>query len=372
MKEKFLANALYLHFPFCRHLCNYCDFFKRVPQNREEVSGFESLLERQFQSLSRILVQNNYEIAPLKTLYFGGGTPSLWGSDGALFWSRFIEKNKINFDHDYEFTMELNPGSWKTDDLKSWQDQGLNRISMGMQSIDDRFIKILDRVHDRAEALRTLKMLKQSKINYSVDFILGLPHSHAWKRDIEKELEEVLQYEPKHLSLYILTVKSNYVHIDQLPQEEYIEEEFLKVSEILKRNGFHHYEVSNFAREGFESQHNLRYWKQETTLALGPSATGYLAEAQMRFKWKEDETPSIENLSSDEIFMEKAFLSLRTSKGLDANLFCEDQRAKVVSVFSLWQTRGLGNLEGSIFRPGAKGFLLMDSLLGELMSAKLL
>ncbi|GAB4016319.1 MAG: radical SAM family heme chaperone HemW [Bdellovibrio sp.] len=372
MKEKFLANSLYVHFPFCRHLCNYCDFFKRIPQSSGEVETFQNLLKGQFHSLQNLLKENSFEIAPLETLYFGGGTPSLWGADGALFWSDFVKKSHLSFAVDYEFTMELNPGSWSEKDLEAWRLQGLNRISMGMQSLDPRFIKILDRVHDRDEVLKTLKMLNKSELNFSVDFILGLPFSEEYKRDVISELEEVLSFQPKHLSLYILTVKSNYVHSKNLPSEEYIENEYLKVSEHLRKNNFIHYEVSNFALEGYKSRHNQKYWELDSTLALGPSSTGFLNSARLRFKWKEDFEPLLEPLEEAEINLEKCFLKLRTSEGIGTSFFSEQGEEKAIQLFQEWSKRGFGQVENKHFRPSAKGFLIMDSLINDLMSHKLL
>lgn len=372
MKEKFLANSLYVHFPFCRHLCNYCDFFKRVPQSQSEVVDFHSLLEFQKKQLDQILFEENVSFGQLKSLYFGGGTPSLWGESGALFWKQFMIKHQIDLDPNCEFTMELNPGSWKKSDLEHWKELGLNRISMGMQSLDQRFIKILDRVHNREDALETLEMLKQSELNFSVDFMLGLPHSKDFRRDIIAELIEVLKYNPSHLSLYILTVKSNYVHQKDIPDEEYIEEEYLTVSSFLKEQGFEHYEVSNFAKPGLRSFHNSQYWKQESTLALGPSATGFLKEAQLRFKWKESDQPDIENLNSEELKLEKIFLQLRTDMGLSEEDFSLESRPTFLKLTRDWQeNRQLGEWQNGRFRLGAKGYLVMDSLLNELMAHEL-
>lgn len=372
MKEKFLANSLYVHFPFCRHLCNYCDFFKRVPQSQREVVDFHALLELQKKQLDQILLNENFSIGKLNSLYFGGGTPSLWGEPGAAFWKQFTELHQITLADSCEFTMELNPGSWKKSDLDHWKALGLNRISMGMQSLDQRFIKILDRVHNREDALETLEMLKNSKMNFSVDFMLGLPHSKDFKRDILGELNEVLKYNPSHLSLYILTVKSNYVHQKDIPDEEYIEKEYLTVSKFLKEHGFEHYEVSNFAKPGFRSFHNSQYWKQESTLALGPSATGFLKESKIRFKWKESDQPDIENLNDEELKLEKLFLQLRTDEGLSIDDFSVELRPAFLKLAQNWQEdRQLGEWQRGRFRLGAKGYLVMDSLLNELMAHNL-
>jgi len=119
--------------------------------------------------------------------------------------------------------------------------------------------------------------------------MLGLPFSSDYKRDVIAELNEMLSYQPSHFSVYILTVKNNYTHFSELPNEEWIENEFLRVSDFLRQSGYRHYEVSNFAKASKESRHNLAYWKSQTVAALGPSATGLLADDRIRYKWKTKE-----------------------------------------------------------------------------------
>ena len=289
MMEKNI-ESLYLHFPFCRHLCNYCDFFKKVPQNRSlELSDFHRYLDSSMLEHQKLMESSGYSWAPLKTLYIGGGTPSLWGEEGASFLQSFLKKYQIELDPDCEFTLEVNPGSWSEEGLNQWRALGANRFSLGVQAMNEKAIVALDRVHNLEDVKETLKYFQKHQLNFSVDFMLGLPFSSDYKRDVIAELNEMLSYQPSHFSVYILTVKNNYTHFSELPNEEWIENEFLRVSDFLRQSGYRHYEVSNFAKASKESRHNLAYWKSQTVAALGPSATGLLADDRIRYKWKTKE-----------------------------------------------------------------------------------
>jgi oxygen-independent coproporphyrinogen-3 oxidase len=247
-----------------------------------DLQKFHLYLEQSYQVHSELMQQYNYKFAPLKTFYIGGGTPSLWGTEGVAFLKEFFKAKGLELASDCEFTMEVNPGTWNRESLEQWREFGVNRFSLGIQSYQEKMLKVLDRVHSLEEVREILAFFDEWNVNFSVDFMLGLPKSDELQRDVIKELEEVLAYDPDHLSLYILTVKSNYIHSKFLPTEDWIEDEYLKVSEHLIGKGYKHYEVSNFAKPDKKSQHNLSYWKSKTVGALGPSATGYLAEESVR------------------------------------------------------------------------------------------
>ena len=195
------VNSLYIHFPFCRHICNYCDFYKAVPKNNLEVKNFQKLLEKSSAKNRDFLKNNGYILGPLETLYIGGGTPSLWGEEGA----RFFSGLGPSFFPDYEFTLELNPGSWTHKGLEEWCKTGVNRLSIGIQTLNEKLLPLLNRVHTLTESFETLEMAKKKNFSFSVDFMLGLPHSKKYNRNILVELQKVLAYKPEHLSLYILT-----------------------------------------------------------------------------------------------------------------------------------------------------------------------
>ena len=257
------VSSLYLHVPFCQHLCNYCDFYKRkFTQPTEQIEGFHQLLESEWRRREVLMREQHFTWAPLETLYLGGGTPSLWGIEGAAFLKSKI-LSQVPLLKNAEFTMEIDPGTWTPDLISTWQDIGLNRISIGTQTLNPEFLKIMDRIHSKDDSLSLLSFCMKENWNFSLDFLLGLPFSQTKNRNIIDELDEFLSYQPKHLSLYILNARSKYPHAQAMPEDNFIRDEYLVVSDYLRSHGFNHYEVSNFALPGFESKHNLKYWNSE-------------------------------------------------------------------------------------------------------------
>jgi oxygen-independent coproporphyrinogen-3 oxidase len=280
-------------------------------------------------------------------------------------------QDKLSLGDDCEFTMEVDPGTWKPGMIKSWRDIGLNRISIGTQSLDPVFLKIMDRVHSLEETHELLSYCQREQLNFSLDFLLGIPFSKEKNRDIKNELDQLLQYGPKHISLYILNARSKYPFIDSLPDDEYIREEYLMVSEYLQSKGFKHYEVSNFALPGFESRHNMKYWRGESVAALGPTGTGLLPLSKnsgVRYKWKVSRAEfETEDLGADEMNLEHIYLSLRTSEGWQPkNLTLRHEK-----LFQEWVDRELGIFEMGTMRLKPSGFVILDSLMDELFKQKL-
>ena len=364
-------ESLYLHFPFCKHLCNYCDFFKKVPVDKSsELSDFHLYLENAFIEHSKLMEKHGYSWSNLRTLYIGGGTPSLWGIEGRDFLKKIFETHQIKLSNDCEFTMEVNPGSWTRDVLVAWEELGVNRYSLGVQSFNSEVIKILDRVHTIQDVFQLLTYFKERDLNYSMDFMLGLPQSGELNRDIIGELTEAISYNPKHFSVYILTVKNNYKYYNKLPNEEWIEKEFLDTAHFLKSHGFVHYEVSNFAKTGFESRHNLRYWQSKTVAAIGPSATGYLAESKIRYKWKtKDSAMELEFLSDEEEKLERIYLSLRAQGiSLDSVLFKD---IPIKDIAENWVKNHTAIIDSQKWISlTSQGFLLLDSLMNDIFIAQ--
>jgi oxygen-independent coproporphyrinogen-3 oxidase len=365
-------ESLYLHFPFCRHLCNYCDFYKKVPQNRdEEFSDFHRYFEKSFLEHKKLMEKNGYSWVPLKTLYIGGGTPSLWGMEGKVFLQDFLTRHQIELASDCEFTLEVNPGSWTAQNLEQWESIGVNRYSLGIQSMDGQVIKTLDRVHTIDDVYETLEYFHKKNVNFSVDFMLGLPFSDTFNRDIINELERVLKFKPFHFSVYILTVKNNYTHYEKLPNEIWVEKEYLDVSNFLQGHGYEHYEVSNFGLPGYASKHNLSYWQSKTVAALGPSATGFFAEDKIRYKWKtKDAVMDIEILDPNEYKLEELYMSLR-SAGLNLKKLSQSNM-KWHALGQKWVGDGLALIDKEEhLKLTAKGYLLLDSLMNDIFLSKL-
>lgn len=362
------VSSLYLHVPFCKHLCNYCDFYKKLYEPAsDQIEDFHQFLKASVERHDELLKDQHAVMIPLETMYLGGGTPSLWGQRGAEFFREHILKH-FPLKSDCEFTMEVDPGTWTDEMLRSWKDVGMNRISIGTQTLHPDFLKIMDRAHSLDESLKLLEYCRDNNWNFSLDFLLGIPFSKDKNRDIISELDLLLKYKPKHISLYILNARSKYPHIQNLPDDEYISEEYLKVSKHLQTHGFHHYEVSNFALPGFESKHNLKYWKSESVAALGPTGTGLLHhndEKAIRYKWKVSKAEvELENLGRSELDLENQYLQLRTTMGWKP----KELTPSLKNLFMSWQSKGLGVFDGERMILNPNGFIILDSLMGDIFT----
>lgn len=369
------VSSLYIHFPFCRHLCNYCDFYKTKVDfdSQTSFSSFENYLEASFFKLKKILKDNDFQLEPLKTIFIGGGTPSLWGRSGANFLHKFFKKHGVDLAPDCEFTIEVNPGTLSKDDIVEWKSIGVNRFSVGTQALDREILPFLDRIHSYEDVLKQLNYLKESGINYSVDLMLGLPNSK--ERDIEAEIDTLLAYGPNHISTYILTVGESYKYFKDLPEDEMIASEYIRVSDYLRSKGFTHYEVSNFARPHFKSLHNLKYWNNESVLALGPSAVGFLRKSLsegVRFRGLTNR-PSyeLEFLGESELLTEDIYLSLRIGRALPLSRICDPKEERMSIFLKKWLENGWIDEEAlsrdSSLVLTSKGYLHLDSVALELI-----
>ncbi|MFY7992797.1 MAG: coproporphyrinogen-III oxidase family protein [Bacteriovoracaceae bacterium] len=360
------VSSLYLHVPFCKHLCNYCDFYKRkFDRPDSQIEEFHQFLSESWQRHGKLMTEYEMVFSPLQSVYLGGGTPSLWGKSGA----EYFEKNilsQLSLASNCEFTMEVDPGTWTPEMLQAWQKLGLNRISIGTQTLDPNFLKIMDRAHSLEESYSLLTYCSENDINFSLDFLLGIPFSKENKRNIKKELDDLLKFRPKHISLYILNARSKYPHIQNMPDDEFIREEYLFVSEHLKSHGFHHYEVSNFSLPSFEAYHNVKYWQSASVAALGPSGTGYFNlgdDSALRYKWKVSKAEvEIEKLSAKELNLEKIYLSLRLSSGWKPMVM----REELTHLIKSWESLGYAHFTDETIKLNSLGFLMLDSLMDDL------
>lgn len=363
-------NSLYIHFPFCRHLCNYCDFYKKIPESIEEYSAFEKSLVDMWERHDSLLDQFDYKMDSIETLYIGGGTPSLWGSRGADFLEKLFHKKEVSLlknDNQGEFTLEVNPGSWKEEDILSWRNFGINRFSLGIQALNSDYLKLLDRVHDIDDVHDILNFFNSEKLNFSVDFMLGLPcHDKLRPRDIEDELDQIFKYDPSHVSLYILTTKKTYVHKDLLPDEEEVASEYERVVNYFAKKNWHHYEVSNFSKPGFESRHNLSYWRSRSVGAIGASAVGYLAEDGYRYKWKSKTIDfESETLTKEQVEIERLYMGLRITDGIDLD---DRLPSGFNNLVDKWCSEGFATLNGEKVILTSRGFLLIDMLMDQIFT----
>jgi len=265
--------ALYFHVPFCKQACHYCNFH------------FSTSLKHKTSILEAMLVELDLRKQELpsesiiNSIYFGGGTPSLLSSDDIKSLIERVNAHYIISD-DVEITLEMNPDDYRTNYLEELKLVGVNRLSVGIQSFHEEELKLMNRAHNSEEAFRILEKIDILFDNFSLDLIYGLPKSNlkSWKKNIEY----ALQFNPKHISSYLLTVEPKTVLNHQVEKnevkvlgEEGVLAQFNYLVNSLEKEGFDHYELSSFGKPGFRSVNNSAYWSGKSYLGIGPSAHSF-------------------------------------------------------------------------------------------------
>ena len=265
--------AVYFHVPFCKQACHYCNFH------------FSTSLKHKTSILEAMLVELDLRKQELpsesiiNSIYFGGGTPSLLSSDDI---KSLIERVNAHFiiSDDVEITLEMNPDDYRANYLEELKLVGVNRLSVGIQSFHEEELKLMNRAHNAEEAFRILEKIDILFDNFSLDLIYGLPKSNlkSWKKNIEY----ALQFNPKHISSYVLTVEPKTVLNHQVEKnevevlgEEGVLAQFNYLVNRLEKEGFDHYELSSFGKPGFRSVNNSAYWSGKSYLGIGPSAHSF-------------------------------------------------------------------------------------------------
>lgn len=321
--------GIYIHWPFCLSKCPYCDFNSHVRNAVDADLWHDNLLKELFywhtQTPNRLI----------KTVFFGGGTPSLMSPRTVEALITFIKTSWL-CDPKLEITLEANPNSIEAQKFQDFKSAGVNRVSVGIQSFNEEDLKFLGRKHSKQEALNALDIAAKTFDNYSFDLIYARPHQ-TWT-SWQQELEQALPYARYHLSLYQLTIEPNTAFYTsfgrgqyKLPDNEIQAELYDNTTAFLKQCGFDSYEVSNYAQPNFECQHNLIYWRYQDYLAIGPGAHGRLTTQQSKVaitNYKAPETwlnavakqgrgcQAREALSTDAQFYEALLMGLRLSEGV--------------------------------------------------------
>ncbi len=313
MIKKALVISLYVHWPFCLAKCPYCDFNSHVADNIDTKSWQEALLtdlERQAEMTYQQL-QSGPDQINLKSVFFGGGTPSLMPP---LIIETLLDKaaDLFTLDPKIEITAEANPNSAETANLKGFYGAGVNRLSLGVQSLRDSGLKFLGREHSAKEALIALEKAAKLFPKWSADLIYGLPNQN--EKDWHTQLEEVTSRAPAHLSCYQLTIEPGTQFYTRYKQGERLSadadnmaELYLLTEKVLEGKGLFAYEVSNYAKKGEASQHNLNYWKTGNWLGIGPGAHGRLTTEKGRYHRINRRSPSgwLESVHTAEGGMDK-------------------------------------------------------------------
>lgn len=264
--------GLYVHIPYCLQICTYCDFVKFESRDLPPNSDYISLLKRELQLRSAA-----FGARELTSIYFGGGTPSLFSPDEILSVLRAIAtdtEGRFGIAPGAEITLEINPGTINEKSLDAFLAIGVTRFSVGAQTFDEELLKVTGRKHTVAETVMTLHMLAARKLNYSFDLLFGLPQQTL--AGVAEDVRRALEFQPSHLSAYNLTVPLKHPLNNGRASDDEQAEMFECIERDLEKSGIFRYEVSNFAKPGFESRHNQLYWSDRPYWGLGIGAHSYL------------------------------------------------------------------------------------------------
>ena len=364
-------TSAYVHIPFCTQICYYCDFSKVFIKNQPVDSYLEHLIEE----------YHSYDIKKLRTLYIGGGTPTALSARQLAF---LLEKltDKLDLSYLEELTIEANPGDLDLEKIAVLKDSLVNRVSLGVQTFNDRMLKQIGRSHSEKDIYENIANLKKAGFdNISIDLIYALPKQTM--EDVKTNVAKAIALDIPHMSLYSLILENHTVFMNRmrrgklpLPKEDLEAEMFDYIIAELEKAGFEHYEISNFSKPGFESRHNLMYWDNAEYYGIGAGASGYVDGVRyknhgpIRHYLQAVEAGNArvqeEVLTLKEKMEEEMFLGLRKKSGVSKKRFeekfglsFEDQYGAVV--FELTE-QGLLVPDRDIVRMTKQGLFLGDTV----------
>lgn len=375
--------GIYVHIPFCLRKCNYCDFFS--------VSGFsKGILEQYVDALiceiEKSQLEKEYNFS---TVYIGGGTPSLLEGKHVERILKALYK-KFRLKSDVEITMEANPATLNKGRISHFYDAGINRFSLGVQSFADEELKILGRMHDERDILKTIEFFHELNIeNFNIDLIYGIPGQtrEKWENNLKKAVDSA----PLHISMYLLQLD------DSVPMAKLVEKGHLKMLtdedecnfyylglEYLENEGFKQYEISNFSRPGFTCRHNLIYWQAKEYIGIGAGAVSYID--QKRFLNIPGVEKYIKNLSAgflppreelefmdtpEKVAADAVILGLRLCQGINLKEFARrfgiDIKQRYKNIINKYVNADLLKLEDGYIYLTKKGYFLANEVLKEFM-----
>lgn len=371
------SPGVYIHVPFCKTRCSYCDFATDVYRNEQAVGRYVDALCAEIARAEIGSVRS-----PADSLYFGGGTPSLLSAENV---ERILTALAavFSFADDLEFTLEMNPATVTPEKLRDLRSLGVNRASFGVQTFDDAALRLLARGHDARDARSTFDLLRQAGFdNISFDLIAGLPGQTLgdWKLN----LAEALRLGPEHLSLYLLEVHEGTPLAEQirsgrrpLPDEDLAGEMYETLLDTTARAGLAQYEISNFALPGHESRHNSKYWRLDPVFGFGVSAHSF--DGRERYSNERDTNRYVELVESGlrpearresaDLAAEYVFLGLRLNEGIGLEDYRERFGRDFIGYYGepVERFTGFGLLEhdDSRIRLTRRGMLLSNEVFGE-------
>lgn len=373
---------LYVHIPFCKTKCLYCDFYTGGARIADWHRFVDSLL-REYETR-----RNELEEDP-STLYLGGGTPSLIPASE---FKRLIEgiRRYGHLNCYREATIEVNPEDVNDEKCKLWYDHGINRVSLGIQSFEDHVLKAIGRGHDKKQSVYALETLKKYFSNISVDLMFGLPGQTY--ESYQHTLATVLSFEPQHISSYSLMLEEGTAmtvlinrEVLRLPEEDIWMKMLENTPKILNEAGYRHYEISNYALEGYESIHNSGYWSGQSYLGIGPGAHSYNGNSRRRFNPNDikgyikffsglERNRNVfyeeEKLSENEMREEVIMTRLRTCQGIDLKefekKFGKDEVARLFHKVLKFKKQNFMIIKEDRLKFTEKGWPLFNSIVADL------
>ena len=374
--------GIYIHIPFCASKCSYCDFYSLAGCDYLMPEYQEALLAHLEESAHSI---KNYEV---DSIYFGGGTPSFYGADRLV---RILDVLKLNGNVrlDSEISVECNPDSISYTALKLLREEGVNRISIGVQATDNNLLKLIGRRHSFQQAQKAFRDARRAGFdNISLDLMYGLPSQT--RRDWAETLAAIVEMHPEHISCYGLKLEpgtkmyKEYHGSPILPDDDEQADMYSYAAEMLERYGYKQYEISNFAAPGFESRHNLKYWNMEDYISFGPGA--HSCVGNVRYSYVKDLREYIagvrrevsivdeyEEISPLERAVEYVMLGMRTSRGIskrDYIVRCQCDWRPIGQVLEAFKKKGWVEQTEDRWHFTVPGFLISNTLIGIMLETQ--
>lgn len=328
-----MPTSAYIHLPFCRRRCYYCDFPISVVGDGGK-SGM-TMIEEYIAALIRDIQLTPSPQQSLKTIFFGGGTPSLLSPPQLQEIIQAIA-NQFGIAQDGEISMEIDPGTFDRDRLQGYLTAGLNRFSLGVQTFDEELLKVCGRSHSLSDVFKAVEIIKQLGIeNFSLDLISGLPHQTL--EHCQASLEQAISIAPRHLSCYDLVLEPVTAFGKQyqpgetpLPNDEDTAQMYRLTQQLLTKAGYQHYEVSNYGQEGYQCRHNRVYWENQPYYGFGMGAASYVGGKRFSrprtrkeyYDWLDQgATINVPKISATDYLLETLMLGLRLAEGIDLTKF---------------------------------------------------
>ncbi len=392
-----IPQAAYIHIPFCRRRCYYCDFPISVVGDRGKSAA--KMIKDYLAALIKDIELNSSTQQPLNTVFFGGGTPSLLSPQQL---GQIIRAIALHFGiaNQAEISMEIDPGTFDRDRLVGYLDAGVNRFSLGVQTFDQSLLQVCGRSHTLADVMQAVNIIKQLEIdNFSLDLISGLPHQTL--KQCQESLAQAIEIAPKHLSCYDLVLEPVTAFGKQyqpgkapLPNDDDTAQMYRLTQKTLTAAGYEHYEVSNYARSGYQCRHNRVYWENQPYYGFGMGAASYVAQKRFTrprtrreyYAWLEAgaiiEPPE---MSATDYLLETLMLGLRLASGIDLTQFNQHTLKVIWSCLKPYYHRGwvevvdpdgnlldlkhrdsISNLSGRLRLSDPEGFLFSNTILSSL------